>query len=522
VNDEARGLQSEDLVLAIDLGSGALKLGIVSLVGEVLAVEQRALETESLPGGGAIQNAGGWWDAVRTLARSVVAEVAAERVVAVSCTGQWASTIPVDAAGEPVGPCLMWLDTRGAEHARRVVGGPLVGYSPVALLTWIQHTAGIPSMYGGDPVSHMLHLERDDPRMAAAARWYLEPVDYLSMRFTGRAAATLASMSGAWLTDNRRLDHLEYDPVLLSKVGLDPRKLPPLVATGSIVGAVRTDVASELGLGPDVKVVTGMPDLHTAALGTGAIEDGLAHTTISTTSWISLPSARKKTDVIHSIATIPGLGTREYLVANNQEAAGLCLRWLRQALPTDGTRSFEELTKLAAAAAPGSGGIVFTPWIAGERSPVDDRNARGGWHNLSVQTNGADLVRAVLEGVAYNSRWLLKAVERFGHRRIDRLRIFGGGAQSDLWCQIYADVLDRTIERVANPVHVNLRGAALLAALALGTVRRDEIRGLVPIERVFASNPQNRAEYDRLYDEFARLYKSQRRMFARLNRSDHA
>jgi len=522
VNDEARGLQSEDLVLAIDLGSGALKLGIVSLVGEVLAVEQRALETESLPGGGAIQNAGGWWDAVRTLARSVVAEVAAERVVAVSCTGQWASTIPVDAAGEPVGPCLMWLDTRGAEHARRVVGGPLVGYSPVALLTWIQHTAGIPSMYGGDPVSHMLHLERDDPRTAAAARWYLEPVDYLSMRFTGRAAATLASMSGAWLTDNRRLDHLEYDPVLLSKVGLDPRKLPPLVATGSIVGAVRTDVASELGLGPDVKVVTGMPDLHTAALGTGAIEDGLAHTTISTTSWISLPSARKKTDVIHSIATIPGLGTREYLVANNQEAAGLCLRWLRQALPTDGTRGFEELTKLAAAAAPGSGGIVFTPWIAGERSPVDDRNARGGWHNLSVQTNGADLVRAVLEGVAYNSRWLLKAVERFGHRRIDRLRIFGGGAQSDLWCQIYADVLDRTIERVANPVHVNLRGAALLAALALGTVRRDEIRGLVPIERVFASNPQNRAEYDRLYDEFARLYKSQRRMFARLNRSDHA
>ena len=127
--------------------------------------------------------------------------------MAVSCTGQWASTIPVDAAGEPVGPCLMWLDTRGAEHARRVVGGPLVGYSPRALLTWVRHTAGIPSPYGGDPVSHMLHLERDEPRTAAAARWYLEPVDYLSMRFTGRAAATLASMSGAWLTDNRRLDH---------------------------------------------------------------------------------------------------------------------------------------------------------------------------------------------------------------------------------------------------------------------------------------------------------------------------
>jgi xylulokinase len=516
-----RGLSSESLALAIDLGSGALKVGIVSLAGKVAAVEQTPLETERLPGGGAVQDACGWWDAVRTSAGSVLAKVPTERVAAIACTGQWASTIPVDAAGEPVGPCLMWLDTRGAEHARDVVGGPLLGYSPRALLTWVRHTGGVPSPYGGDPVSHMLHLQRDEPRTAAAARWYLEPVDYLSMRFTGRAVATLASMSAAWLTDNRRLDHLQYDSVLLRKAGLDPGKLPPLVATGSLVGPVRAEVASDLGLGPDVQVVTGTPDIHTSALGTGAVEEGMAHTSISTTSWISLPVARKKTDPIHSIATIPGLDAHTYIVANNQEAAGLCLRWLRDALPSDRTRGFEELTELAAAAAPGSGGAVFTPWIAGERSPVDDRNARGGWHNLSVQTTGADLVRAVLEGVAYNTRWLHQAVERFTHRRLDRLRIFGGGAQSDLWCQIYADILDCRIERVADPLYVNLRGAVFLAALALGTVRQDEIRGLVPIERVFNPNPQNRAIYDRLYAEFARLYKSQRRMFARLNRTDH-
>jgi xylulokinase len=519
VNADAQDPGSAPAVLAIDLGSGALKLGIVSLAGEVLAVQQRTLETETPPGGGAVQDAGGWWDAVRELSLAVLAEVPRERVVAVSCTGQWASTVPVDAGGDPVGACLMWLDTRGAEHARGIVGGPLVGYSPRALRTWVQHTAGIPSPYGGDPVSHMLHLERNDPHTAAAARWYLEPVDYLSMRFTGRAAATHASMSGAWLTDNRRLDHLEYDPVLVAKVGLDARKLPPLLATGSIVGTVRVEVAAELGLCADVKVATGMPDIHTAALGTGAIEPGLAHTTISTTSWISLPTARKKTDVLHSIATVPGLGAGEYLVANNQEAAGLCLRWLRDALSTGARLGFEELTRLAAAAVPGSGGVLFTPWIAGERSPVDDRNARGGWHNLSVQTKPPELARAVLEGVAYNSRWLLKAVERFDHRRIDRLRIFGGGAQSDLWCQIYADVLDRRIERVGSPVHVNLRGAALLAALALGTVRREEIAALVPVERVFTPDPGNRGEYDRLYAEFARLYRRERRMFARLNRS---
>ena len=137
--------------------------------------------------------------------------------------------------------------------------------------------------------------------------------------------------------------------------------------------------------------------------------------------------------------------------------------------------------------------MIFTPWIAGERSPVDDRNARGGWHNLSVQTGNADLVRSVLEGVAYNSRWLGEAVESFAKRRLDPLRIFGGGAISDLWCQIHADVMDRTIERVAEPMHANLRGAALFAALGLGAISRDEVRELVPVDRVFEPNPANRA-----------------------------
>jgi xylulokinase len=513
VNDAA---SSERCALAVDLGSGGLKVGVVTLRGDVLAVADAPLQTEHTAGGGATQDAGQWWTHVRNLAQSVLAGVDRSRIAAVACTGQWASTIPVDAAGEPVGPCLMWLDTRGAAHAREAVGGPLLGYDPRALITWIRRTGGIPSPSGGDPLSHILHLERDEPTIAAAARWYLEPVDYLSMRFTGRAAATLPSMSAAWLTDNRRPSHLEYDSMLLHMAGLTADKLPPLVPAGSVVGGLDPAVARELGLGVDVRVVPGAPDIHTSTLGTGAVRDGLAHTSIGTTSWISLPVARKKTDAVHSIATIPGLRADEYLVANNQEAAGLCLRWLREVLP--GGRSFDELVDLAAAAAPGSGGTIFTPWIAGERSPVDDRHARGGWHNLSIQAGEGDLVRSVLEGVAYNSRWLGRAVERFARRKLDRLRIFGGGAQSDLWCQIFADVLDVRIDRVADPVHVNLRGAALLAGQALGVVRYEELPELVPIERTFTPDPANRAVYDRLYAEFARLYKRERRMFARLNR----
>ena len=517
MTDELRERRDERFALAVDLGSGALKVGALSLDGRLEQETQRTLETERLPGGGAVQDASTWWDAVRDLSREVLSGIPAERVVAVACTGQWASTVPVDEAGEPVGPCITWLDTRGARHSRRVIGGPLMGYSPGALLTWVRHTAGVPSPFGGDPVSHMLFLERDEPGIAAAARWYLEPVDYLTMRFTGRPAATHASMSGAWLTDNRRLDRLEYDPALIRRAGIDPAKLPPLVETGAVVGPVRPEVAAELGVAAGARVVTGSPDLHSAAVGTGGIEQGEPHLTISTTSWISLPFARKKTDVLRSIATVPGLDSRSYLVANNHEAAGLCLRWLRDCFHTSQPAEFERLLDLAAGAPPGSGGVIFTPWIAGERSPVDDRNARGGWHNLSVQTGNAELVRAVLEGVAYNSRWLGEAVERFIGGRLETLRIFGGGAVSDLWCQIHADVMDRTIERVAEPLHTNLRGAGLIASLALGAVGREEVRNLVPVERVFTPDPRNRAAYDRLYAEFPGLYKAQRKMFARLN-----
>jgi xylulokinase len=506
--------RSERCALAVDLGSGALKVGVMSLDGTVVSAAQAPLATERGPGGVAIQDAVRWWELVRELSLQVLDAVPRDRVAAVACTGQWASTIPVDETGEPVGPCLMWQDTRGAEHTRRVVGGPLAGYSQRALALWIRRTAGVPSHDGGDPVSHILHLECDEPQVAAAARWYLEPVDYLSMRFTGVAAASHASMTGAWLTDNRRLERLAYDATLVRRVGVDGGKLPPLVATGALIGPVRPQVAAELGLREDVQVVTGSPDLHSAALGTGAADEGQAHLTISTSSWISLPVARKKTDIRRSICTVPGLDPGSYLVVNNQEAAGLCLRWLRETLPGD--HGYDELLALAAKAPPGSGAVMFTPWLSGERSPIDDRNARGGWHNLSVEADAGALVRAVLEGVALNSRWLLGAVERFAARRLDPLRIFGGGAASDLWCQIHADVLDRAIERVADPVNTNLRGATLLAALALGDVRRDDIRDLVPVERTFMPEPATRELYDRRFRELPRLYKAQRGMSRRL------
>lgn len=520
VNASAMTLPREQrFVLAVDLGTGGPKVGLVSLTGQIAWQDHLPVATRHLPGGGAVQDADEWWrliaDATRRALASGVAPAAA--LVAVCCTAQWASTVPVDAEGRPVGDCLTWQDSRGGRLTRRAIGGPVAGYRPLALWKWVRRTGGAPSVSGNDPISHMLYLAREAPEVAGAARWYLEPADYLSMRFTGVAAATHASMIASWLTDNRRLDLLEYDADLVRRTGVDARKLPPLRPIGSIVGTVRADVAAALGLPPDLPVVAGTPDLHSAAAGSGAVRDFETHLTVSTTAWIGLPVPFKRSDVLRAIVSVPGLRPDRYLVANNHDTGGMCLRWLRENIlgAADG---YESLTALAAGAAPGSGGVLFTPWLAGERSPVTDRRARGGFHNLSLATSRADLVRAVLEGVAYNNRWLHEAVERFAGRRLDPIRIIGGGALSDLWCQIHADVMGRTIERPAEPLHANLRGAALLAALALGAVREDEVRDLVPAERTFTPDPATRAVYARLYAEFPRLYRSQRKMFARLNR----
>lgn len=512
----------ERFVLAIDLGTSGLKVGLVSLAGPVAWTAGAALATSLIPGGGAEQDADDWWRLIRQACRSALSSglVRPESVVAVSVTGQWASTVPVAADGRPVGPCIMWMDSRGGPHARRRFGGPVSGYAPRPALTWIRRTGGAPSTSGADPIGHMLYLAQDRPEIAAAARWYLEPVDYVSMRFTGSALASPASMTAAWLTDNRRPGVLDYDPRLIAMAGIDPGKLPPLRPTGSVLGTVCDDTAADLGLGPGVAVIAGTPDLHSAAAGTGTLDGSRCHMALSTTSWISCAVDFKKTDAIRQIASVPGVLPGSYLVANNHETAGACLQWLRDKVlgPAPGpTPGFDELTELAGTAQAGCGGVLFTPWLAGERSPVDDRNARGGFHNLALSTGLAAMTRSVLEGVAFNNRWLHEAVERFVGRRLEQVRVLGGGAQSDLWCQIHADVMNRTIERVADPVHANLRGAAILAGLALGDLDAAAAADFVPIAATFRPDPARRQVYDELYAEFPRLYKAQKAMFSRLN-----
>ena len=505
-------------VLAVDLGTGGPKTGAVSLRGELLAHAHASVHTLYTVDGGAVQDTAEWWKAIRSGAREIVASgrARADDLVGVGITGQWGSTVPVGADGRAVGSCRLWADTRGGRFAAKAVGGPVAvfGYSPANILRWIQVTGGAPSPNGADPLGHELYMRTCEPQLYEKTRYLMEPLDFLGLMFTGRAVATPASMILSWLTDNRPGARPAYVPELVRRSGRDGARLPPLVATGGVIGEVLADVAEDIGI-PAVPVVAGVPDLHASFVGSGAIAPYQAHVTISTTAWIGCEVPFKRTDVLHQMASVPGLRPGAYLVANNHETAGLCLQWARDALAATG---YDELCTLAASAPAGSGGVIFTPWLKGERTPVEDRTLRAAFLNVSIDTSRAHLVRSVLEGVAFNARWLLDAVEKFVSRPLPALRILGGGAQSDLWCHVHADILGRRIERVADPMFACLRGAGLFAAMSLGRLTLDDVAGLVRVSDSFEPTPEGRAVYEPMYSEFKRLYGALHGAYGRLNR----
>jgi xylulokinase len=175
------------------------------------------------------------------------------------------------------------------------------------------------------------------------------------------------------------------------------------------------------------------------------------------------------------------------------------------------------LGELASSAPAGSDKVIFTPWLYGEHTPVANPHLRAAFSNVSLRTTRAHMVRAVMEGVAYNTRWLMGGVESFIGREFEGLRFIGGGAKSTLWCQIFADVLDRPIDRVADPLSANVRGAAFVAAVGLGKLKVSEISAKVPIERRYSPNPKNRAIYDELFKAFLEIQKNNQAIYNRLN-----
>jgi xylulokinase len=523
-------LHLQKYVLSLDLGSSGLKTAIISDSGDVAAYCYEPYDTIVLPDGGAEQDAETWWKLCLETSKRVIADsgAQAEQIVGICCDSQYFLTIPVNEHVEPLMNCISWRDTRGGKYNREMMKGfPAVqGMSIRKLIKFIRYTGVAPTNVGADALAHMLFVKHDLPEIYNKTHKFLEPVDYLTSRLTGRITASQHTALTMMLTSNRNWGDREYCDPLLKMSGIDREKLPELLPSDGIVGNITPAVSEELGLSAETQVICGMFDNQAAIPGAGIVDllQGLllVSTTLSLNGYID----SKKTDIVKSIASIPSCLPGKYMLLCEQGLGGKCLEFhLKNVVCHDDALSvadmpedaYERLNEMAAEVPPGADGVIFLPWLTGSYAPSENRNARGGFLNLSLETNRCHLTRSVMEGVAFNSRAALGSVEKFIGKKFEGLRFAGGGALSDVWAQSYADILKIPIHQMADPVQVTCKGAGLIGFVRLGHLKLEDIPERARIRKTFKPIEANFAVYDKLYGQFREIFKKNQSVFNVLN-----
>jgi xylulokinase len=509
-------------ILSIDLGTSGLKVALVGENGDLAATASRSVHTQMLPPDGAEQDANEIWAAVVSAAREVLraAGGAVDTVAGISCDSQYFSIVPVDRDVRPTMNLILWMDRRGRPENEKIYAR-----HPEAFETWVDVHGMIPLPTGTDSLSHILYVQEQCPQVHARTYKYLEPVDFIIAKLTGTCRANVCTAFPLLLTDNRDLSRCEYDARLIDLSGVDASKLPELRPANARAGTLRAEVAAELGLPASTPVFAGMNDTQAAGIGTGTFRGTHGAINLGTTSQVLAHIGAKKTDLANALVSMPSpLAGRHMVMAENGLGGKPLDHFLRHIVfATDALADhaapdpFAGLEAAVASVAPGSDGLLFLPWLTGAQAPDSNPMVRGGFLNLTLHTTRAHMVRAILEGVAFNMRWVLPAVESFAEQCFDELLFSGGGAGSDAWSQIMADAMGRPVAQLAEARYVNNRATAFLAFVELGVLALDDIGKLCRIKRRYAPRPAHRDRYDSMFTQFLAAFEQNRPIFEALN-----
>ena len=488
-----------DLFVGHDLGTGGDKAALVDIEGRVLRSHVSSFALSHPRPGWAEQEPADWWAAVCEGTRAV-AEGFEEQIGGIAFAGQMLSLAPVDAAGNPTRPAISWLDTRAGEQAARL-NRRLGGAKVVRAIAGAAATAK-------DLIPKMAWIRQHEPDVHAATASYGDATSYLVAKATGRLALdpTAAGATGLFDPSKRR-----WSGLLAKAAGFPLDKMAPVLRSVDTAGGLSKAAAEQLGLPAGTPVAMGMADIPAAAVGSGAVEPGDAHVYLGTSSWIAVTLARPRHVPTAGIVSVASADPQACLMIAESETAGACREWLISQLGLD-DEAFEALAGQAPA---GSGGLLFCPWMFGERSPYPDSEVRGAFVNMSLEHDRAHMARAVLEGVALNLRWILAEID--GTKVRSRgLRAIGGGAHSNTWLQVIADACQETVTRVREPRMAGAVGAALVAAVAVGALPGVlSIKERVQVERSFEPTPSAGPTYERAYRALRALAPS-------LSRTAHA
>ena len=500
-------------VLAHDLGTTGNKANLFDEQGQPVASSFAGYETAYPRPGWAEQEAADWWRAVRDSTRELLASsgVAPGSIAVVSFSGQMMGALPVDEEGVPLRSSIIWADQRATAEAQFLADR--CGFQQVYRRTG--HRAG-----ASYTAAKMLWMQRHQPELYARTHQFLQAKDYAAYRLTGVFATDYSDASGTNLFDLERRD---WAMDMVEAVGLDAHKLPPAYPSTAVIGQVTPQAAAETGLLAGTPVVIGGGDGACATVGAGSVRPGDAYNYIGSSSWIAVTAERPLHDPQMRTFTFAHLDPRLYFPTGTMQAAGGSFDWLERLLRGGGEgQLYEELSATAAEVEPGAGGLLFLPYLIGERSPHWNPLARGAFVGLTMRHGRAAMARAVLEGVAFNLKMILDAFLEQG-AEITAMRLIGGGARSPLWRQILADVYGLPILRPALLAEATALGAAIAGGVGVGLFPDFGVaHELVQVEEAERPDAAAQARYAEVYPLFQETYQVLEPLFERLGEMQEA
>jgi len=482
------------LVVGVDVSTTATKAVLQDAEGTVRAVGMSAYSYETPHPLWSEQDPALWWEATRIAVREALeaADTDAEAVEAVGLTGQMHGLVALDDRDEVLRPAILWNDQRTGAECDAIRG--IIGRRRLIEITGNDALPGFTA-------PKLLWLRRHEPDVWASIAHVLLPKDFVRLRLTGEHALDRADGSGTILFD---LAARDWSPEILDALAIEPRWLPPTFEGPMVTGTITEGAASATGLRAGIPVVAGGGDQAAAAVGVGSVVPGVSSLSLGTSGVLFTTTegpAIESEGRLHAFChAVPD---RWHLMGVMLSAAG-SLRWYRDALAPG--VAFEELVEEAAEVPPGSDGLLFLPYLTGERTPYPDPLARGAFVGLTVHHGRAHLTRAVLEGVAFGMRDSLELMRAAGIQPPDQIRATGGGSRSALWRRILADVLGASI--VTTPsAEGAAQGAATLAAVGAGwfDTIQDACRALVRIGETTPPSETGGA-YTNAYARYRELY----------------
>lgn len=526
-------------VIAYDIGTTGVKTCLFE-VGDtlrLLAGEYEGYGLYILPGGGAEQDADEWWAAMAKSTRRLLEKTGTDpkSIAGISFCSQMQGLVLVDEAGCALRRPMSYMDQRGGKEfaACQTHGLTISGVNALMLLRSLRRTRAA-STSVKDPLWKYKWVQQNEPEVYAKVHKWLDVKEYLIGRCTGQFVMTRDSAYSTFLYDSRP-DKGCWSRELCRMYGVEFDHLPRIIECTDVAGTLTARAAEDLGLAEGCPVYGGGGDATLIGVGAGCTEVGQTHIYSGTSGWVSTVIGRQKVDIVSMIAGIVGAQAGKYNYFAEMETAGKCFEWVKEHLVLDEIGIYLQKTNVAEsqesvyeslydymtdtieAIPPGAGGVIFTPWLHGNRCPFEDPKAAGMFFNLRLDTGKTEMLRAVLEGICYHLRWMLECQDK-KVKIASTLRFVGGGALSRVTCQILADVTGCTVETVADTKDVGAVGAAMLVAVGSGQIADlTQAAGLIRPAARYTPVPANQALYDRNYKVFKNLYAANKKNFAALN-----